>query len=184
MALKHFGKPDNDLGTWYDFGEDRPFRLRVRRIPASVVERIDERRKPTSFEVRDGMRRPVRDLEAVAEGLVEKATWAWTDAEGLEIEVADQEGAAFWSRQLGREVAVGETVSPSGKELTAEAKRLVIQELKPFARVIVRDAAGTVQVDETGRPREQWLEVGVFIVGKAAEMQRDFVGRQQEKEKN
>lgn len=184
--LRHFGKAENDLGTWFDFGFTKegdkrgpaPFKLRVRRIPASVVDTIDERHKGReAFEVKDGLRRRVRDLETVADGLVDKAAWAWTDAEGLEIEVADEEGATWWTKALGREVAVGERVKPSGRELTAEVKKLVISELKPFALTIQTD-------EETGREKEVWLELGVWIVGRAAELQRDFVKAREADQKN
>lgn len=167
MALKHFGKPENDEGTWFPFGLDKPFEMRIRRIPSGVAEKIDARhRGRESFEVREGIRRPVRELDAIAEGLAEKAAWAWTDARGLEVQVGDEESAGFWRKATGDDsIAVGQVVELAGERLTAETKKLVLRELRPFAR----------EKNPDDPSKTQDVEIGVFVIRRAFELQRDFV---------
>lgn len=163
MALKHFGKPENDEGVWFPFGLEAPFKLRIRRLSAGVSEKIDARHKGKShFEVIEGIRRPIRDLEAITDGLADKAAWCLTDAEGLQIEIADQESLEFWQKSTGLDdLTVGGVVDLQGDRLTAEVKRLLIREIRPFAQE---------KDEETGKPAD--VEFGMFIIRKAGALQK------------
>lgn len=177
MALTDYGKPENDLGEWVDFGKDAPFRLRLRRIPGEKIEEIERRHSKTkNFEVRDGVRRPVLDTESILASLTDKAIWSWTDAEGLEITAGDEESAKLWSKMLSREIEQGATFSLSGPSLTAEAKRRVLFNHRPFARVDRQnDSGGMTEVEE---------DIGRFIVTEAARLQKSFGQKREEQAGN
>lgn len=165
MALKHFGKPENDEGTWFEF--DSPtgaFELRVRRLSPGVSEKIDARHKGKAhFEVIEGIRRPIRDLEAITDGLAEKAAWCLTDARGLKIAPADAEGLAFWKNATKVEdLEVGAEIEIAGEVLSHEIKMLLIRELRPFCTM--PDPKDPTKVDE--------VEIGMFIIRKAGELQK------------
>lgn len=178
MALKDYGKGENDPGTWVDFGLDKPFRLRLRRIPQDVWEAIDKRHLKTgNFEVRDGIRRRVKDQDEVVAALTDKALFAWTDADGLEVEIAHEDSAALWGKLLSRTISVGETVSLTGNALTHAVKLRVLEHLKPIARVEEVD-------EETGSKSIERREIGSFIVLEAAKLQRDFAKIEEERAKN
>lgn len=177
MALKHFGKPENDEGTWFKF--DSPtgaFELRVRRLSPGVSEKIDARHKGKShFEVIEGIRRPIRDLEAITDGLAEKAAWCLTDARGLKIEIADPEGLAFWKNATKVEaLEVGAEVEIVGDVLSHEVKMLLIRELRPFCPMPSRD--DPTKIDE--------VEIGMFIIRKAGDLQRGHAKDQGEQAGN
>ena len=174
MALKDYGKAENDPGEWVDFGEDKPFRLRVRRIPGDVADEIDRRHlgKP-QYEVKGGVKRPIHDIDGLVKALTDKAVWAWTDSEGLEIDIADEEAAKLWGKLLNRDVETGATVALQGNALTADAKRRVLAHLRPFARMRVTDS-------ETGGHTEEHHDIGRFIVLEAARLQRQFADQRGE----
>lgn len=162
--LKDFGKPDNDLGVWFPFGEDAPFEVRVRRIPYDVQQRIGKRYGRETFIVTDGIKRPHvdRTLEEQTNWLLDQAVWAWTDAKGLEIEVADEEGARLWTGLLKREVTAGEVIALDAGTLTAEVKRRVMTQLRPFARM----------TDPETNAKERH-DLATFLVLKAAQLQAE-----------
>jgi hypothetical protein len=166
VALKDFGKAEHDPGQWVDFGLDKPFRLRIRRIPSDVWDEIDKRhRGKESFEVRDGVRRRVQDGDSMVESLQEKASWAWTDAEGLEVEIAHEEASKLWTKLVGRELSVGEALVLAGDVLTTAVKKRVLTHLRPIARVELQD-------------------IGSFVVLEAARMQKEFASGKEAEAKN
>lgn len=175
MALKDYGKADNDPGEWVDFGLDKPFRLRIRRIPADVWDEIDRRHQnqKDTFEIKEGIRRRVKDEVGLLEALTEKALWAWTDAEGLEIEVEHDDAARVWSDLLKREVQRGETITLAGGILTATVKRRVLRHLRPIARVEPKTS------DDNERQ-----DIGSFIVLEAARLQQEFAAAREAQAKN
>lgn len=161
MALKHFGKAENDEGTWFPFGLEAPFKVRVRRLSPGIAEKIDARYKgKTHFETIEGIRRPIRDLESITDGLADKAAWCLTDAEGLQLEIADEESLAYWTKAGVPDLEVGGLVDLQGAILTAEVKRLLIREIRPFAR----------EVNDEGKAED--VEFGMFVIRKAGELQR------------
>lgn len=166
MALKAFGKAENDEGEWFPFGEDAPFRLRIRRIPHTEAERIEKRHeKGKAFEVVSGIRRPIRDVEAILNTMTDKAIWCWTDSD-LEIEIADDEAAKLFGAE------VGQVVKLEGKALTAQVKKFVLREIRPFANT----------ENEDGKPVQ--VDIGIFILKKAMEQQRDLLSEEERAEKN
>lgn len=178
MALKDFGKPEHDPGSWVDFGLDKPFRLRIRRIPSDVWDDIDKRhRGKETFEIRDGVRRRVQDGDSMIEALQDKAAWAWVDAEGLEIEVAHDEAAKLWGKLIGRDVTVGETLVLNEGVLNNAVKRRVMTHLRPIARVEKFDE----EKHETVVERQ---DIGSFVVLEAARMQKEFASGKEAEAKN
>lgn len=178
MALKDYGKAEHDPGAWVDFGIDKPFRLRVRRIPPDVWEEIDRRhRGKDSFEVRDGIRRRVQDQDVVVAALTDKAIFAWVDAEGLEVDIEHEDAAKLWTGLLGREVAVGSRLSLTGESLNASVKRRIFAHLKPIARVEDTD-------EETGQVKVDKRDIASFIVLEAARLQSEFASAREEEQKN
>lgn len=162
--LRDFGRSENDLGVWFPFGEEAPFEVRVRRIPYDVQQRISKRYGRETMLVVDGYKRPHidRSLEEQTNWLLDQAVWAWTDAKGLDIEVADDEGAKLWSGLLKREVQAGEVVTLEGPVLTAEVKRRVLTQIRPFAKMI-----------DTETQRSERHDIATFIVLKAAQLQAE-----------
>jgi hypothetical protein len=149
------------------FGKDEPFKLCIRRIPGDVADKIDKRHKgKEQFEVSNGVRRPVHDVDGLLQGLIDKAIWAWVDAEGLQIIPSDEESVKLWGSLLTRDLKVGEVIDLQGKALTAEAKRRLMLHHRPFARVDRPDTEGGVtEVEE---------DLARFIVMEAGRLQRDY----------
>ncbi len=164
--LRDFGKSENDLGVWFPFGEEdpAPFDVRVRRIPFDVAQRIGKRYGREVMVVVDGVRRPSveRSIEETTKWLLDQAAWAWVDARGLQIEVADEDAKRLWTGLLKREVEVGEVIDLTGPALTSEAKLRILTQIRPFC--IMTDA-------ETGK-RER-VDLGTFLVMKAALLQSE-----------
>lgn len=178
MALKDFGKPEHDPGEWREFGLDNPFRLRIRRIPSDVWDEIDKRhRGKETFEVRDGVRRRITDGDSMIEALQEKAAWAWTDAEGLEIEIAHDEAAKLWTKLVGREIEVGQTLVICGDVLNHAVKKRVLTHLRPIARVEKFDE----EKRETVIERQ---DIGSFLVLESAQLQKEFASGKEAEAKN
>ena len=162
--LRDFGRSENDLGVWFPFGEEAPFEVRVRRIPYDVQQRISKRYGRETMIVTDGYKRPHidRNLEEQTNWLLDQAVWAWTDAKGLDIEIADDEGARLWSGLLKKEVAVGEVVTLNAENMTAEVKRRVLTQIRPFAKIL-----------DPETQRAERHDIATFLVLKAAQLQAE-----------
>lgn len=160
--LKDFGRSDNDLGSWFPFGEEAPFEIRVRRVPYDVSQKIGKRYGRETMIVVDGLKRPhiERNLEEQTNWLLDQAVWAWVDAKGLQIEVADDDGAKVWTGLLKREVAQGDVIDLTGPALTAEVKRRVLTQVRPYAKVT-----------DTDTHKAERIDIASFIVLKSAEIQ-------------
>lgn len=173
MILRDFGKSENDLGIWFNFGEEHPapFEVRVRRVPYDVANKISKRYGKEIMVTVDGLRRPTveRDIDQTTKWLYDQAAWAWVDARGLGLEIADEEAAKLWSGLLKREVKVGETLELSGSALTHEAKMRVLLHIRPFA--VMTDA-------ETQKKERQ--DLGTVLVLTAAKLQQGSVDAEQE----
>lgn len=163
-VLKDFGRSENDLGSWFPFGEDAPFEIRVRRVPYDVAQRINKRYGRETMVVVDGIKRPhiERNLEEQTNWLLDQAAWAWSDAKGLQIEVGDEEGARLWTGLLKREVSVGDVLDLSGGDLNDAVKKRILTQVRPYAKVT--DA-------ESNRPERH--DIASFIVLKAALLQAE-----------
>lgn len=166
LILKDYGKSENDLGVWFPFGdaEPAPFEVRVRRIPYSEAQKISKRYGRETMTVVDGIRRPQieRSLEDTTKWILDQAAWAWVDARGLKLEVADDEAARLWSGLIKNDVKVGEVIELSGALLTHEAKLRILTQLRPFAVII----------DAETQKRERH-DLGTFLVLKASQIQQD-----------
>ena len=168
MALKAFGNPENDKGEWVDFGLEKLFRIRVRRIPTSVAQKIQDRHKgKLTYEVHDGIRKPVKDMEQIQKILEDKAAWAWTDAEGLAVTIEDEEASNVFGGEVGEDVDI------SGEKLTDKAKRFIMNEISPGARVDIPGGEKTVE-----------LSIAVFILKTAQDQQQAINLIEEEAAKN
>lgn len=166
--LRDFGKSENDEGVWFPFGEEAPFEVRVRRIPYDVQQRISKRYGRETMIVTDGYKRPHidRNLDEQTNWLLDQAVWAWTDAKGLDIEIGDDEGAKLWSGLLKREVGAGDVVSLTRENMTAEVKRRILTQVRPFAKMI----------DPESQKAEKH-DIATFIVLKAAQLQAEAASK-------
>lgn len=166
MILKDFGKSDNDLGVWVPFGEEvpPPFEVRVRRIPNDVATKISKRYGRETVIQHDGIRRPhvERSMDEYTNWLLDQAAWAWVDARGLQIEVADEAGAQLWAGLLKKEIKVGELIDLSGPVLTDATKKRILQQVRPFA--IMTD---------TETLKKERVELAAFLVREAARLAVD-----------
>jgi hypothetical protein len=165
-VLRDYGKSENDLGVWFPFGEEipAPFEVRVRRVPYDVAQRIGKRYGREQMVVTDGVRRPQieRSLEETTKWLLDQAAWAWVDARGLQIEVADDEAARLWTGLLKAEQKVGDVIELSGAFLSHEVKMRVLTQIRPFA---------SMTDPETLKKERQ--DFGTFLVLKASLLQQD-----------
>jgi hypothetical protein len=172
MALKDFGKSENDRGLWFPFGEEdpAPFEVRIRRIPYDIAHRINKQYGREQVVTVDGVRRPhiERTIEEQTRWLLTQAAWAWTEARGLEIEVSDDEAARLWTGLLKRDVTVGEVLKlDSGETLTDAVKQRILTQLRPYSTMTTVD-------DDTGKASTSRVDLGTFIIIKAAQIQQDF----------
>jgi hypothetical protein len=158
--LRDFGKSDNDQGQWFPFDDE--CELRIRRVPYDVAQRISKRYGRETFTISDGVKRPQieRTLDEQTQWLLDQAVWAWTDAKGLEVEVGDEEGAKLWSGLTKQDVKAGDAIPLSGAFLTAEVKRRILTQLRPYAQMTDPETAKKDRVD-----------IGTFIVLKASLLQ-------------
>ena len=165
MILRDFGKSENDLGVWFNFGEEdpAPFEVRVRRVPYDVAQRIGKRYGREVNVLVDGVRRPTveRSLEETTKWLLDQAAWAWVDARGLQIEVGDDEAARLWTGLLKAEQKVGDVIDLSGAFLSHEVKLRVLTQIRPFC--LMTDAEG----------KRERQDLGTFLVLKAAFLQQE-----------
>lgn len=170
--LKDYGKSESDLGHWFPFGDEVPaaFDVRVRRVPYDVANRISKKYGKEVMVVSDGLRRPQieRTLDQTTQWLLDQAAFAWVDAKGLQIEVADEAAAKLWSGLLKSEVKEGEVIDLSGSLLTHEAKMRVLTQIRPFALATVVD-------EETGTARRERQDLASFIVLKASKLLQEGV---------
>lgn len=185
MALKDFGKSDNDQGIWFPFGEVEPaFEVRVRRIPNDVAKRLNAQYGKEVFVSKDGVRIPSieRSLDQWTDYLVSQAAWAWSDVReknedgtygGLSIEIADEDAAKLWKglAKLESQPEIGATIRIGGGLLTDAVKRRIMLQIRPFATVTVTktDTEGS-----TTNKREK-CDLATFLITKSAEVQTDEV---------
>lgn len=176
MALKDFGKAENDLGEWMPFGLEGAFELRIRRIPYEIAQRISKRYGRETFIVEGGLKRPTieRSLDEATSWLLDQAIWAWTDARGLEVEVADAEGAKVWSQLLRRDVVQGDLITVDAGMMSAEVKRRVLTQLRPWC---------SVAPDEPGEKVEK-QDLATFVVLQSARLASFAAKRAEEREGN
>jgi len=168
--LKDFGRSDNDLGLWFAFGEDVPalFELRIRRIPYDVQNMISKRYGREQIITSEGVRYPhmERTLEESTNWLLDQAIWAWTGVrENAEkpftLEVGDEDGVKLWSRLLKRDVFIGQEFEIHDADLSADVKRRILTQIRPFASMTDAEA------------KKQRVDLGTFIVIKQALMAAD-----------
>ena len=159
--IRDFGRPENDEGEWVPFGEDAPFRLRIRRIPYEVGRQIDQRYgRESVVQGNDGIRRPQleRTRDEWLQTMIDKAAFALVDSEGLEIEVADEEARAFYASALKDEaLMVGATVRLDGHLSHVAIKKRLLLTVRPFARVKSEEEPGKIVS----------LDLGAFVMGES-----------------
>lgn len=169
MALRDYGKADNDLGEWYPFGVEAGLELRVRRVPHDVANRISRAHgKEETYRDSDGVRRRewVRTGDELQNMLVEQAIFALVDIRGPEAEIVveDAEAAKLWGSHFKRDVAIGETVPLQGALTTDAIKRRLLVQIKPHAHV-------DMPIEEDGKPTGQTkrvlLDIGTFVLERA-----------------
>lgn len=157
MAFDLYGTADSDPGEWFDFGKKAPFRIKVRRIPLDKSREIEKRHGgKETFEVVNGIRRKVRDMDSFMESLTETALWAWVDLEGFKVTPRDESAAKMVGGNIGEEVDI------TGTKLTLSVKKAIMDKIKPLATVDtkVEDKDG----NETGETKEETVDLGSFIV--------------------
>jgi len=164
--IRDFGRPENDEGEWVPFGEDAPFRLRIRRIPYEIGRQIDLRYgREIVVQGGDGIRRPQleRSRDEWLQAMLDKAAFALVDSEGLEVEVADAEARGFYAAAFKDDsITVGATVVLDGHLRNDAVKKRLFTTLRPFARVKSEEEPGKIVS----------VDIGSFIMSEA-----DRIGR-------
>lgn len=86
----------------------------VRSVPGNVIEDIERKHRKRKT-VKGGA--PVYEIPQNKKLLVafEQAAYAWTECKGFTAVPRDKEGAALFSKELGRKISIGETVVLDGK---------------------------------------------------------------------
>ena len=124
MLFKEYGRAENDLGAWHDFGEDadtgKTVAFKLRDIPDHVDASI---RKRLQIQ-RDGS----MDLDMLKERAisVERCKYALLDSRNFEGAAQDQEGAEIYAKLIGRPLTMNEALSLDGK-WTPELKEHVLR---------------------------------------------------------
>lgn len=141
MALfKVFGKAENDQGEFFTYmqepyknpdtgqEETREVRLKVRRMPVDMQLRFERKygRQDMVADPSTGYKRPQHitsqdDNLAIAK---DKACWAWTDCENVELIIGDEDAQVQWSKLLGEQVGIGQAVRLDGR-LNDNIKRII-----------------------------------------------------------
>jgi hypothetical protein len=150
--FKEYGRAENDLGEHFTIpSEEGEVRLRIRRIPFELDLRLESRHGREEFVAnRQGFKRPrrVHTSEEEIAILKDKACWAWTDCEGVTVEIADEEAAGQWSKLVDEPVSVGQVVPLDGRLSDQVKRRLFAKDLDLAVWVLKR-------ADELGRKYER-----------------------------
>ncbi|MGH9364132.1 MAG: hypothetical protein ACRD1B_02550 [Thermoanaerobaculia bacterium] len=172
MALRDFGRSDNDLGEWFQFGPT--LELRVRRIPYDIANKIRKRYGREDSVVRDGVRYKefVQDKQEREDMMVDQAAYALTDIRGADSEVIvmDPEAKALWSGYLKKDVELGDTVSMTGALGNDALKKRLLVQIKPYAVIELEDR-DPGSGEPTGKPASRVrFDIGSYVLVKAMEL--------------
>lgn len=185
MALRDYGKPENDLGEWFPFGPD--IDLRVRRIPYDVASRIRKKYGKEESVIRDGVRYKefVQSSAEIQDMMVEQACFALTDirGEGAKLTAEDAEGASLWTGYLKREVAVGDILELQGSLVNDALKKRLIVQIKPYAVIAVTEKDKD-SGEPTGKISNIRYDIGSFILERALELNQRAANAAQASESN
>ncbi len=116
-------------GRWFEIGTDddsgKRVELRVRSVPASEAERIERKYRRRIKNPPPGAR--LQSLYMVPDAkkwdqLFDNGCYAWIDCKNFSLSVRDEDGARFMSKELQKNVKIGDVVVLDGK-LTDKIKR-------------------------------------------------------------
>lgn len=186
MVLRDYGKPELDPGEWTAFGLDSPENtgikaLRIRRIPQA---KIDEYNRKYGREVMiaapDGSRRPYweKSFDQTNAWYFALASFALTDCEGVEVEIASEAAEKWWNETLrdhGQTYHVGDRVKLDGKLDNGKVRDYLL-------RSETQTRAEIMQEDGTKRTVKQ--DISVFVVGVGLRWQTGYERQKEEEQGN
>lgn len=174
MKLFDDAADENALeGQWFTFKRDdaddtKSLRLLIRRIPASVMDRIRYAcgvKRKTTLAMKGDFVNIASDRDQNQKLNVLRAAWALLDSQNAEVGVRDEGAAKFWASALGAIVNVGDTVKLDGKwgennqkmvgDVSAVRSR-VLNEQDALRNFIVKSADSmNLEADEEDAGKEQ-----------------------------